>query len=70
MVKLRIEILEDGGIGDVYIEESSGNETLDEAALMQAKQCRFIPAYEDGQARTMLISYKWTFVIYSDYPPF
>jgi protein TonB len=47
-VMLAIEVLENGRIGQVRIESSSGYERLDEAAVRQAKRWRLKPGMRDG----------------------
>lgn len=43
-VVLRVEIRENGRSGDVEVEESSGDDSLDDAALRVISKWRFIPA--------------------------
>jgi TonB family protein len=44
LVKMEIDI--DGSVMDAQILQSSGNQNLDEAALNQARRCRFKPALQ------------------------
>ncbi len=43
-VKLRVHVLENGFCDQVLIDESSGHDSLDEAALETVKKWRFVPA--------------------------
>lgn len=43
-VVVRVEILEDGRVGEVALKNSSGQDLLDQAALKAAKKWRFVPA--------------------------
>jgi len=43
-VKLKVEVLPDGRVGEVELNESSGYEVLDQSALATVKRWRFIPA--------------------------
>lgn len=47
-VLLAFEVLENGRVGQVRIEQSSGRERLDEAAVRQASRWRFKPGTRDG----------------------
>lgn len=47
-VTLAIEVLENGRIGQVRVESSSGYEKLDDAAVRQAKRWRLKPGMRDG----------------------
>jgi protein TonB len=48
-VVLKVQILCDGKVGDVYIEESSGITLLENAALAAVKNWTFFPATQDGE---------------------
>ena len=49
-VTLQVYVLENGKVGDVKVQKSSGFERLDEAAVREVKRAwRFIPATEDGK---------------------
>lgn len=52
-VMLAIEVLENGRIGQVRVESSSGYERLDDAAVRQAKRWRLKPGTRDGVPVTM-----------------
>jgi TonB family protein len=43
-VLLQVEILSNGRVGDIFLKESSGYESLDQSALVTVKKWRFIPA--------------------------
>lgn len=43
-VKLKVEVLPDGRVGEIELKESSGHEVLDQSALATVKKWRFIPA--------------------------
>jgi len=48
-VILRVEVLPEGGVGDVILEKSSGVASLDQAALDTVRRWRFRPARENGR---------------------
>jgi protein TonB len=39
-----VEVLSDGGVGQIEIRKSSGYDVLDQSALTTVKQWKFIPA--------------------------
>jgi TonB family protein len=43
-VKLKVEVLPDGRVGEIELKDSSGYEVLDQSALATVKKWRFIPA--------------------------
>jgi len=47
-VVLAIQVLENGRVGEVRIERSSGEPKLDESAAREARRWRFIPGTRDG----------------------
>jgi periplasmic protein TonB len=47
-VVLRVQVLEDGRIGDVQLAQSSGYRRLDESALREARHWRMKPGTRDG----------------------
>lgn len=47
-VILSVQVLENGRVGEVRIERSSGQAKLDESALREAKRWRLIPGTRDG----------------------
>jgi TonB family protein len=50
IVTLSLQVLEDGSIGDVVVDQSSGFEALDQAAISYAKQhWHFAPGLRDGE---------------------
>jgi len=49
-VVLRVQVHADGSPGDIRVEKSSGHELLDEAAVSQVGQWRFLPARRGDQA--------------------
>jgi protein TonB len=55
-VMLSIMVLENGRVGEVKVQTSSGFPRLDEAALAEAKRWRFVPGTEDGKPAAMLVS--------------
>jgi protein TonB len=48
-VLLRVQVHADGSPGDIRVEQSSGHELLDEAAVTQVGQWRFLPARRGDQ---------------------
>ena len=51
VVRVRMEVLADGSLGEVSVAQSSGFPDLDQAAVENLKQeCRFFPARRDGVA--------------------
>jgi periplasmic protein TonB len=52
-VMLSVYVLENGRIGDVRLEQSSGYERLDESALREARKWRFKPGMRDGSPVAM-----------------
>jgi protein TonB len=49
-VLLKVEVLQNGRVGEVEVEKSSGYEVLDQSALATVKKWRFIPAKKGGVA--------------------
>ena len=47
VLKLTVDV--DGGVANVEIWSSSGDEAIDTAALAAAKKCLFLPAQQDGE---------------------
>jgi len=47
-VILSVQVLENGRVGEVRIERSSGQSKLDESAMREAKRWRLIPGTRDG----------------------
>ena len=47
-VVLAVQVLENGRVGDVRIERSSGELRLDESAAREARRWRFVPGTRDG----------------------
>jgi protein TonB len=43
-VRLTVEVLASGCVGEIIIKKSSGYEVLDQSALMTVKKWRFTPA--------------------------
>lgn len=54
-VVLRIQVMENGRPGDVYVDHSSGYDALDSAAIAAVKQWRFIPA-KDRESGNVIAS--------------
>ena len=48
-VILRVHVAADGSVGSVSVQESSGHDILDEAAVDAVKTWRFNPAKRNGQ---------------------
>jgi len=48
LVRLRVQVGADGRAREVHLRASSGWRLFDEAALAQARSCRFKPALDDG----------------------
>ena len=46
---LKIQVLPDGNVGDVYVESGPGYPILEEAAMSAAKNWTFLPALEEGE---------------------
>jgi TonB family protein len=49
-VILKVEVLSNGRVGDIFVKESSGYEVLDESALTTVKKWIFVPATKGGVA--------------------
>ncbi|MFL6575218.1 MAG: TonB family protein [Povalibacter sp.] len=47
-VVLSVQVLENGRVGDVRIDSSSGDSRLDESAVREARRWRFVPGTRDG----------------------
>lgn len=47
-VLLKVEVLANGGVGQIEVKRSSGHEILDRSALSAVKQWRFIPANKEN----------------------
>ena len=60
-VLVRVSINRDGSSEKVEIEQSSGFNRLDEAAMDSAKKCRFIPAKRNGKPVKTLATIPYTF---------
>ncbi len=63
-VRIKLLIGSDGEILDAVVYESSGHETLDNAALENARKCVYEPAIARGQPITTWVSYSVDFVLY------
>lgn len=55
-VLISIYVLENGRVGDVKIQTSSGYPRLDEATANEAKRWRLTPGTEDGKATAMWVT--------------
>lgn len=55
VVRLRVEVLEDGAVGEVEIVGSSGSTVLDDAAVAAVRSWRFEPATADGAPRRVRV---------------
>lgn len=47
---IQITVLEDGSVGDAKVLQSSGNDALDQSAIMAAKAFKFSPGKVDDRA--------------------
>lgn len=47
-VKVKVQVLADGSVGNVEISKSSGSDILDNSVLEHVKDCDFDPAEKDG----------------------
>jgi TonB family protein len=47
-VLLKVEVLQNGRVGEVQVEKSSGYEILDQSAIAAVKKWRFVPATKGG----------------------
>ena len=60
-VWLRVQVLEDGGVGSVEIAQSSGNDELDQSALNTVKKWRFNAAVQGGKTAAQFVRIPITF---------
>ena len=60
-VWLRVQVLEDGGVGTVEIAQSSGNDELDQSALNTVKKWRFNAAVQGGKTAAQFVRIPITF---------
>ena len=60
-VLVRVFINRDGSSEKVEIEQSSGFNRLDQAAMESAKRCRFVPAKRNGKSVKTLATIPYTF---------
>ena len=60
-VLVRVFINRDGFSEKVEIEQSSGFDRLDRAAMNSAKKCRFVPAKRNGKPVKTLATIPYTF---------
>ncbi len=56
VVRLEVEVLEDGGVGEIRIVESSGAAVLDRAAIAAVRKWVFEPARINGEAVRSVVS--------------
>jgi protein TonB len=54
-VWLRVEVLEDGTVGQLQVVQSSGNDELDQSALTTVKTWRFNAAVQGGKAAAQFV---------------
>jgi protein TonB len=47
-VIMSLQVLENGRVGEVRVEKSSGDRRLDESAVREARRWRFVPGTRDG----------------------
>ena len=62
-VKIWFFITEDGSLSDLRVDESSGHEALDAAAIRVAQRFRFSPASDEGTPVPVWISVPVTFAV-------
>lgn len=55
-VILRVEVLEDGRVGQINIKKSSGYEVLDRSALATVKQWKFVPARKEEKTISLWVN--------------
>lgn len=60
-VDLRVTIAPDGSVGPIKLQGTSGNQTLDEAAIAAVRTWRFKPATRGGEPFPFTISVPLTF---------
>jgi protein TonB len=60
-VWLRVEVLEDGTVGQLQIAQSSGNDELDQSALTTVKTWRFNAAVQGGKSAAQFVRIPITF---------
>ncbi len=60
-VLVKVFINRDGSSEKVEIEQSSGFNRLDQAAMESAKRCRFVPAKRNGKSVKTLATIPYTF---------
>ena len=65
-VLLSVWVLENGRVGDVRLEQSSGWKKLDDSALREARRWRFKPGMRDGIAAAMWKQVPVTFQLQTD----
>ncbi|WP_371381020.1 TonB family protein [Sporomusa aerivorans] len=53
-VMLKVQVLEDGNPGRVTLSKTSGNDSLDEAAIAAVQQWRFVPARNRDTGRSVV----------------
>jgi protein TonB len=62
-VRLAVRISAEGAPADVRVVEGSGWRLFDEAALAQARGCRFVPARRDGIAVESWVQFRVRFAL-------
>jgi protein TonB len=63
-VWLRVEVLEDGTVGQLQVVQSSGNDELDQSALTTVKTWRFNAAVQGGRAAAQFVRIPITFKLH------
>ena len=63
-VWLRVEVLEDGTVGQLQVAQSSGNDELDQSALTTVKTWRFNAAVQGGKAAAQFVRIPITFKLH------
>lgn len=60
-VVLNVEVLADGSCGQVKLQQGSGHDMLDQAAMQAVKDWRFIPARQGNRAITKWFTFGVTY---------
>ena len=61
MAMINVLVAEDGAVMDAEILQSTGDEVLDNAALVAARACTYQPAQNDGETVTAWLSVPYRF---------
>jgi protein TonB len=63
VVQLRVQVGSDGRARAVQVQASSGFRLFDEAAMRQARSCRYRPALQDGAPVDSWVEYPVRFAL-------